>query len=175
MSKTLQLIIMDAIFFFIGFGCDTPDRVSRLERENKDLQAQIARVNATADYDLKAKCSKDARAWFNMNWGGNKDEDTILLDFTNHYNKKENRCFVFVEYHYNSHLAGNGGSSWTNHLSLWDVYENLQYADFAETSYSYPQATDNNDRKEVGTCEVFGQKCKSADEFNNLSRHFVVD
>jgi hypothetical protein len=40
------------------------------------------------------------------NWAGSRDKNTILLDFRNHYNKKENKCFGFVEWHYHSNFAG---------------------------------------------------------------------
>jgi len=48
-------------------GCDVPDRVSRLEKENQETKAEIEKIrtarSATADYDLQAKCSKDAKTF----------------------------------------------------------------------------------------------------------------
>src|SRR5580765_997419 len=109
-----------SLLILLLVGCDIPDRVSRLEKQAKEIQSEKDRV---ADYDLQAKCSKDARVWFKENW--RSDKDTALLDFTNHYNKKQNKCFILVEYHYNSNLvAGTRGSSWTNIMTLWDLYEN---------------------------------------------------
>jgi len=139
-------------------------------------QAEIKkRDSAPADLDSRAKCSKDARTWFNENWAGtSREKDTALLDFTNHYNKKSNKCFIFVEYHYNSNLAGPGGMSWTNHMSVWDVYENSKYGDFSEIHYTYwkPEVSTHN---EVTTCEVYSQKCKTIDEFNGLARPYLND
>ena len=99
---------------FLLVGCDIPDRVSHIEKQIKEMQSEKDRMT---DYDLQAKCSKDARAWFNENWS--RDKDTMLLDFTNHYNKKGNKCFIFIEYHYNSHFGAPGGNAWTNHMTLW--------------------------------------------------------
>ena len=72
------------LILFIGVmgACDSSERIARLEKQNQALQAEISKSSTTADYDLQAKCSKDAREWFNENWS--RDKDTILLDFTNH-------------------------------------------------------------------------------------------
>ena len=77
------------VFWLVG--CDIPDRVSHLEKQTKEMQSEKDRMT---DYDLQAKCSNDARAWFNENWS--KDKDTILLDFTNHYNKKGTNASVLL-------------------------------------------------------------------------------
>jgi hypothetical protein len=60
-------------------GCEA-DRVAKLEKENADLKAKVEKQNTALDYDLQAKCSKDA----------------VLLDFTNHYDAKLNKCFILV-------------------------------------------------------------------------------
>src|SRR5579862_6348364 len=106
-------------------GCDT-DRVAKLEKENADLKAKVEKQSAAVDYDLQAKCSKDARTWFNENWSA--DKDTTLLTFVNHYDAKLNKCFVLVEYHYKSDFARPGGNSWTKEVSLTDVYQNARLA-----------------------------------------------
>jgi len=92
------------------------------------------------------------------------DADTILLDYSNHYNKKENRCFILVQ----QHLKSTGGvGSWANNMNVWDVYENSKIADFSEGHLvGFNNATDNS----LYTCEIYGSKCKSADEFENLIR-----
>jgi hypothetical protein len=152
-------------------GCDA-DRIAKLEKENADLKTKVEKQNAATAYDLQAKCGKDSRTWFNLNWS--RDKTTALLDFTNHYSAKLNKCFILVEYHDNSGLAYHGGYSWTNYMSLWDVYENMKYADFSENHYTYlkpkPSAGD-----EVITCEVAQQKCKTLDEFRNLTSQYLSD
>lgn len=153
-------------------GCDIPDRMTRLEKENAELKSQIEKDHAVRDFDLTAKCSKDARAWFNENWS--RDKNTILLDFTNHYNVKLNKCFILVEFHYTSTNAGQNGDSWTNDMALTDVYENWKYADFTENHITTWKPK-YNFNKEVITCDVQGQKCKTGDEFNNLVRPYMND
>lgn len=137
-------------------GCDTA-RIDRLEKENAELKAKADQADVAREFDLQAKCAKDARAWFNESYA--RDKDTQLLDFTNHYNKKENACFVFVEWHFSQ-----GESlSWVNLMSLWNVYENSKYGNFGENHYvdlKHPPTRD-----EMITCEVMDKKCKSAGEF----------
>jgi hypothetical protein len=165
------LLAVAALLFTAS--CDnSSDRIARLEKQNEELKAEIKKGQAMADYDLQAKCSKDARVWFNENWS--RDKDTVLLDFSNHYNKKENKCFISVEYHYNNHFGAPGGSAWTNHITLWDIYENIKYGDFAENHYTvYKPTISSSD--EMIMCELLGQKCKAVDEFNNLVRPYLND
>jgi len=49
-------------------GCDTGERINRLEKENVELKAKLEKEHLALDYDLQAKCSKDARVWFNGGW-----------------------------------------------------------------------------------------------------------
>lgn len=167
--RAMKVIAPFLLFAVVLTGCDHEDRIAKLEKQTSELQSGRDRV---ADYDLQAKCAKDAKAWFNENWSG--DKNTLLLDFMNHYNKKENKCFVSVEYHYNSKFAAPGDYSWTNDMTLWNLYENTKYGSFAETHYTYLKPNSNN-RNEVIMCEVFGEKCKTLQEFNTLVRPYLND
>jgi hypothetical protein len=153
-------------------GCELPDRVSRLEKENAELKTQIAKDNTVRDFDLAAKCSKDARAWFNENWS--REKDTTLLNFTNHYNAKLNKCFILVEYHFNSKLADPPGFSWANDMTLTDVYENAKEAHFSQNHVTNWKPKYNL-AEEVIDCDVQGDKCKTIDEFNKLIRPYMSD
>lgn len=145
-------------------GCDVDERLNRLEKGNGELKAEVQKNREVADYDLQAKCSKDAREWFNRNWS--RDKDTVLLDFRNHYSKVKNKCFISVEYHYSM----GPGASWTNDIMLYDVYENVKYADYSESHYIDFK---NPARDEVTNCEVQGQKCTTIGEFNDLTGPFL--
>jgi hypothetical protein len=123
------------LMIWLAVGCDIPDRVAKLEKDNKELRTTQSERDRVASYDLQAKCAKDAREYFERNWPPNKD--TVLLDFRDHYNKSENRCFIFIEYHYNSEMAAPGRTSWTNLMNVYDVQENNQYAEFGENHYTY--------------------------------------
>jgi hypothetical protein len=154
----------------IPCGCDS-EQISKLEKQNHELQAQLQKQQA-ADLDLQAKCARDSRTFFAEGWGRNKD--TILLNYSNHYNKKQNKCFIIVEHHYNSHFAGPGGDSWTNDIEVYDVYENVKYGYFAENHYTHykPQISTND---EMLSCEMWGKKCNGIQEFNSLAAPYMND
>lgn len=157
------------VLFVLLTGCDIPDRVNHLEKQTKEMQSERDRV---ANYDLQAKCAKDAREYFERGW--RPDKNTLLLDFKDHYNKRENRCFILIEYHYNLEIAAPGRTSWTNLMNIYDVQENNEYAEFGENhhSYSQPKFTTGS---EVVLCKVQGKECKSVEEFNKLSSSLMTD
>jgi hypothetical protein len=142
-------------------GCDHSDRIAHLERQNAQLQEKLTTQQTIAEYDLREKCSRDAKSWFKENWS--RDKDTILLDYTDHYSKEQNKCFILVEYHYKF----GDGESWVNNMTLWDVQENSKYGFFSENHaiFTKPEYRSNN---QVILCEVLGKECKTGEEFNRL-------
>jgi hypothetical protein len=169
MKLKILLGLMLCVVLFAG--CDA-DRISKLEKENSDLKTKLEKQSAAENFQLQAKCSKDARAWFNENWAGGKK--AILLDFTNHYNAKQNKCFIIVEYHFNSETGVPGEYLWANDTNLYDVYENSKYGEFMENHYTHTKQKFSTE-DEMITCEVYGTKCKTQDEFNNLVRPYTSD
>jgi hypothetical protein len=167
MRKIFLRIILCAVLVPV-MGCDI-DKMNRLEKQNEELKAEIKKKDTMTDYDLQAKCSRDAKSWFNENWASSRNEkQTILLDFTNHYNKASNKCFILVEYHYSMDKNG----SWTNDMTLWDVYENSKYANFGKNTMIYfkPQY---HSEESVFMCDVLDAKCKTIDQFNDLVRPYM--
>lgn len=152
-------------------GCGKDEKIALLKKRNQDLQAEIKKNDAAVEYDLQAKCSRDAKAWFNDNWS--RDKDTLLLDYTKHYNKSQNKCFVLVEYHYSFASLGQS-SSWVNDMGLWDVYENSKYGDISVTHYDYLKP-DNKSEEKAGHCNVLDKKCSSIQEFNGLIQPYLND
>ena len=61
MSSLIGPWQLSLVFLALDVGCDISDRIARLEKQSQDLQAEVTKSRAAADYDLKAKCSKDAR------------------------------------------------------------------------------------------------------------------
>lgn len=163
--KALKVISLYSVIL-IAVGCNS-DRISQLEKQNQELKTQLDRDRTVHDLDLQSKCSNDAKIWFNENWASSRNEkETMLLDFSNHYNKSSNKCFIFVEYHF-GHAVG---ASWTNNITLWDVYENSKYGDFAENHFiSYS----GEPKDTVITCEVLDKKCTSVDQFNSLVQPYM--
>jgi len=171
MKRAYLVLAIAACLGAVSSGCDS-DRIAKLEKDSAALKAKVDKQSAAENFELQGKCAKDARVWFNMN--ASRDKDTILLDFTNHYNVKRNRCFIMIEHHFNSHLAGDRGDSWSNMLSLFDVYENAKYAEFSENHYTYFKPTISTSN-EVISCEVQGTKCSTEDEFYKLTGSYMND
>jgi hypothetical protein len=165
--KKFASVAAVGLILFVAAACNVPDRVSRLEKQNEELKAEMtknhAATAAVADYDLQAKGSKDAKIFFNEGW--RRDKDTQYLDYSNHYNKAMNKCFILVEHHYAMVPEG----SWGNDMMLWDVYEPVKYGSLFELhlNNSLPNAN------RVSTCESIDNKCTNLDEFNGLVRPYL--
>jgi hypothetical protein len=161
--KRLAIIAGIAGAVFVP-GCGDSQRITQLEKQNEEFKAQLARNQSATDFDLQAKCAKDSKAWFGESFSGAKD--TILLDYSNHYNKEQNKCFVVVEWHYKAAFYGEG--SWTNHMSLWDLYENTKLGEAVEQHIITfkPIST----RTELQSCNVLDKKCTTVVEFDDLVR-----
>jgi hypothetical protein len=160
-----------SLTFLPTTGCDSPQRIARLEKDNTELKAQLEKQNAAASLGEQEKCSNAAKRFFNENYG-RPDNDTIMINFHNHFNRKQSRCFVVVEWHYRK--SGPHSDNWTNLIKIYDALENNEYADFAANHY-IEGSPSYNDREEVITCKVAGAKCNSIDEFNKLSSPLMND
>jgi hypothetical protein len=75
MAKRLMRLFLIAC---IASGCDLDERVSRLEKQSKDREAELKQDNPVEVYDLQAKCSKDSKAWFSENWEIGDRRDVTL-------------------------------------------------------------------------------------------------
>jgi hypothetical protein len=153
-----EVIFVLALLGYLPLGCCRTERISYLEKENLGLRAQVAKDRAVAEYDLQAKCSRDATAWFNDNWSGKDKKTIILLTHTNHLQKSSQD---------NYSRGGNG--NWVNDMTLWDVYENKNYGQYTETSTSHPNQSPEFTYR-VLACELFGKAkgCETMDDFTDL-------
>jgi hypothetical protein len=164
----LMIIIVLGIVSLAASGFENGQRISRLEMQTQELTAEVKKFTAAGDYDFQAKCSRDAKGWFNEKWP--RDKATILLDYTNHYQKASNKCFILVEYHYS--MGPNG--SWVNDMMLYDVYENAKYGNFGQHNFVYLKPEYHSESLLL-TCELLGTKCKTIDQFNDLVRPYMND
>jgi hypothetical protein len=159
------------LLLLILIGCEDRDRIARLEKQNQEFQESLAKEkSAVTNFNLQGKCAKDAREWFGRNYV--RDKDTVLLDFRNHYNKAENKCFISVEWHYNSPSGIANSEEWINEITLWNIYENAKYGSFIEDHFIFLKSTSGN-REDVDECYVSGTKCKTIDEFNDLRAKYM--
>jgi hypothetical protein len=160
-----RLLVLLALLLI---GCDN-ERLAKLEKKNQDLMAEIKKDRAVSDYDMQAKCARDSKVWFDENFGAGRDKDTLLLTYSNHYNKSQNKCFVVVEYHHRYDKQW-----WANMITLWDVYENSKYGSISINHYTDFKPKFQT-REELLDCEVFDKKCGTLDEFNSLARPYLND
>jgi hypothetical protein len=149
-------------------GCNQA-KIAYLEKQIQDLKAQVDQQTKLVDLDTQAKCATAAKVFFNSNWLPH-DPKTILLDYTNHYNKKVGKCFIMVEWHFNDSAID---GSWFNVEEVHDVFENNQYARFSER-HSLDVVT-HDQKHQLVACDVDGRKCTSNDEFVTRTAHFMVE
>jgi hypothetical protein len=159
------------VFLLILVGCEDRDRIARLEKQNQALQESLAKEkSAVMDFDFQGKCAKDAREWFGRNYA--RDKDTVYLNFTNHYSKSRNKCFIFAEWHYGMATANRNLNLWFNDMAMFDVYENDKLGVFTESHRTYLDGTTPNSDT-VTECEVVETQCKTMDEINKLAAKFM--
>jgi dephospho-CoA kinase len=56
--KRSTLVTGLVILLVITATCDNSERMARLEKRDQELQAEVSKSHASANYDLQAKCSK---------------------------------------------------------------------------------------------------------------------
>lgn len=157
-SATAVLLIGAALLLI---GCNHDQRLDRAEKEIQELEQQVKKRADGNEYELSEKCAKDAKMWFRDNWSA--DKDTLLLTYSDHYNKSMNVCFISIEYH--THLY-TSNSSWSNNMSVWDVNENTRYGQMSETHETQDLTVKSLDT--VLECSVAQVKCASADEYEKM-------
>ena len=160
--KAISLIIV-SIFLV---SCDS-ERVGHLEKQVKDLEEKSKVHQSSTELEMQARCAKDAKAWFTVNWAQQKE--TVFLDFTNHYNRSENRCYIRVEHH--TDYAPKVTSDWYNHIAIYNVYENDEVADL--TLLNRIRVNEPDTKSEMVSCNFQGVTCKSPDEFYAKTNPFM--
>ena len=152
-------------------GCDSSDRISKLEKQNTELKTQLENLKTTHDYDLQEKCNRDAKEWFREDGQQRWDDPktAIFASYNSHYNRTSNACFIMAERHVKSSFGEDG--SWSNAIELWDVLENSKYASFQEDHLVFTKPYRIGDS--VVECQVTGNKCESLVEFNAQTHPYM--
>ena len=73
-------------------GCVDHERVAQLEKENAEIKAEVTKQREAASLDLQQKCSTAVKTRFRENFAA-PDKYRIMIDYSNHYNQKQKRCF----------------------------------------------------------------------------------
>jgi len=162
---SLRLVIVGLMI--LGTGCNQ-NRIARLEKDNKELHAQLDKQKQFTDLDTQGKCSEAANKYFREEFVA--DKSTTVLDHYNHFNKEMGKCFALVEWHYSDVDSKTG--SWFLVIKIVDVYERNVYADFSQyTDIRFSPTPSSEDR--VLVCEVDDVKCSDMEHFHRMSAHFM--
>ena len=129
------------------------------------LSAEVLAADNTllkTEYDLQERCGKRAEEIYRKDWGkvgviNHKDYQEIG-NFTNHYNKKLNKCFILVS----------SQQFWTDHddesYELWDINDNKLYGSY----YGYPLGA-------LLKCNLLDTLCNSYKAWESLTKPFMND
>ena len=93
--------------------------------------SEWSKLSLKDEYDLKERCGKRAAEVFKKDWGNgvsNDNNSSTLASFSNHFNKKLNKCFYLITSNVTSHARKN-----TYHfITLVDINDNNIYSDFTD-------------------------------------------
>ena len=130
------------------------------------LSAEVLAADNTllkAEYDLQERCGKRAEETYSKDWGEegiiNHKDYQELRSFTNHYNKKLNKCFILIS----------SQQFWTNHVKesyeLWDINDRKLYGSYYG---GYPLGASIQ-------CNLLDTLCNSYKAWESLTKPFMND
>jgi hypothetical protein len=110
------------------------------------------------DYELQERCAKSASDSFKKSYGN----EGILTHYSNHYNKKLNKCFILI---ISTTLRKSKQERPSLSKLLYDVNEQKEYASFFMLT----------DPMEIVDCTVLGKLCYSQNEWDTLIKPFMEE
>lgn len=155
----------------LAAGCDrTPEPVP-----GASVPPVAKGPTATETYELRERCAKDAREWFNQNYPPNDEPIRVQgggsianlpPTYQNHYSQTHNGCYAFVyeitNFSYGKKPTPRDMVVQTN--AMYDVHDNTRMGVFVVKNMS-----------EVTACEFTGTKCSSKEEFMGLAKSYFTD
>jgi hypothetical protein len=127
-------------------------------------------VYAQSTLALQEKCAEGAKKFFldriNL-YGGSqgifRDVTGVSLnDFTSHYNKKLDKCFLRIDYH---HWPKDKNESAINTTDIWNVFEGTLLGCVAYSGLDLS----------VSPCKVENRTCISGNEFEALIKPYMEE
>jgi hypothetical protein len=122
-------------------------------------------------YELQERCGKRAaelfQKYFGINGISNDKDGQRLSNYTCHYNRKLNKCFMLITsrgYPKDKKEQKNFGAS--TDKGLWDINENKNYGQF----FKFDKAA-----KTTMTCEVLEKSCNYEGEWDLLVKPYMEE
>lgn len=163
MKRTLFLSIL-IIFFTTSFmsvvGCNNQNIIKE--------QSSLSEKKIKGDYELQKKCGKQCEEYFNKEYGNgiiNKgDGEQLISNYTNHYNKKLNKCYILITSTEFIRNMENKIES-IRIKTLFDLNENREYGSFIQFE---------NNNKPIN-CRILEKYCNSEKEWDLLVKPHMED
>ena len=149
MNRKLILSILIIFFttsFLSIFGCNNQNII----KEQSSLS------------ELQEQCGKRSKEFFSKEYSNgtvNTKDGTTTVNYTNYYNKKQNKCFLLLKstHIFNDKKKGNKYSE-----NLLDIDENQEYGYFIEYVKNI-------------VCFVLDKECKSEQEWDSLVKPYMEE
>jgi hypothetical protein len=121
--------------------------------------------SAKEEYELSEKCGKRTDDFFRKEYGNgvrSDKESTTMTNYTNHCNRKLNKCFMLITSNviYNKREKGS-----IIFEDLWDINENKCYGSLARISNTI----------KPNQCEVGGKYCNSEGEWDEMVKPYMEE
>ena len=156
MKRTLFLSIL-IVFFTTSFlsllGCNNQNKIKEQCSPSKKIIKE--------DYELREKCKKRSNEFFSKEYGNGtvKTKDgTTTTYYTNHYNKKQNKCLLLLK---STHIF-NDKKSYRYSENLLDIDENQEYGYFIKNGKNI-------------VCFVLDKECKSKEGWDLLVKPYMEE
>ena len=149
---------MKKVILLIGLLLFTINNLYGIEPDgNRALKS-----STKEEYELQERCSKRAEELFRKEFSN----ETVSNYYTNHYNRKLNKCFILVtetSIHRDKETREKLGVSST-YKTLLDINENKLYGSFWKLSKGV-----------LMDCEVLGKHCNSENEWDSLVKPYMEE
>jgi|LQYC01.1.fsa_nt_gi hypothetical protein len=126
----------------------------------------VSPVNAQSTLAQQKQCAEGAKKFFfehiqdyGGSWGFFIDKEGYgRNNFTTHYNKKLDKCFIRIEYHY---VPNDKNVKVIDSIDIWDVFEGKYYGGFIKSP--------------IPSGEVENKTCRTLMEFENLIKPYMEE
>ncbi len=160
--KKLFIIIAILCMSLLSCSKEKDVKIAELAKRVEQLTKQKEQDSIRETYELQEHCGKTCEEVFKKEYG--EPEQGWLCNYTNHYNRKLNKCFILITA---THYPGKKKDSLgiTTDMSLWDINERKQYGQFFNAVTT----------KSCFQCEVSGKHCNSEQEWDDLVKPYMEE